>query len=303
MPLHGPERLDQIDTGTLADLDSIVVLGQVGHPSPGQWAALDAWVRAGGDLFVEGVGSAVEIPESLTDLPEPYPDPMPIDSMTMSSASLSWRFEPQEIGGQSLSGFDKPDWNGTGLWETRVPGGVKPWAEPILFNRGVTVLVGGDHGAGSVMWSGLNLAYHADAFQNAGEASVLFDLLGLPDQPSRFSADGPGLTDNQHARLTSAPGDRGVFMAQNASPNWHVLVDGAPAEIHRAGPEFMWIPLPDDGARHVVEVTYRMSGIERHANRVSLAAFGALAGVMLVPRRFAPASWWGPRRRLTRPRP
>lgn len=297
MLVHGPERLDQLDPAQLDGIDQLLVFGEIGDPEDAQWAAMDAWVQAGGHLFVEGVGSQIRLPKSLTDIPEPYPDPMPIPTMTLSAAAQTWRFDVAELGGIALSGFDKPDWNGSGLWETRVPSAPKSWATPVLINRGVTVVVSGRLGEGSATWSGLNLAYHADFFENPDETAVLFHLLGVDDpEPAPVTDDGPGMTTNQHVRWVSAPGDAGVFLAMNSSPNWTATVDGAPATIRSAGPEFMWIALPDDGARHVVEVTYRMSTLEERANMVSLVSIGSLLGVLCVPRRWAPRRFWHGRR-------
>jgi hypothetical protein len=70
----------------------------------------------------------------------------------------------------------------------------------------------------------------------------------------------------------------GVLFKESWFPNWHASVNGVPASIYRAGPDFMYVPL-GKGVKYpaVVTLEFTRSGLEWLGDSISVLSLLGLA--------------------------
>jgi hypothetical protein len=74
------------------------------------------------------------------------------------------------------------------------------------------------------------------------------------------------------------------LLKEQDAPDWQARIDGRRAAIYSAGPGMMWIPLPDDGRPHVLDVEYRLSAVETLGYLVSALVLAALLALTVSRR-------------------
>ena len=137
-------------------------------------------------------------------------------------------------------------YDGRLAWDTSAPA-VKRGATTILTANGTPLIVRSELGAGRVVWSGLNLPYHAAAFKNLDEARLFAQLLSTASAREPEVASGETrYVDPQHLEI-DATDSRGVLVKENLAADWKARVDGHPARIYPAGLDFMWVPMHGAG--------------------------------------------------------
>jgi hypothetical protein len=95
-----------------------------------------------------------------------------------------------------------------------------------------------------VVWSGMNLPYHVVSNQAAEESRLLSQEIAWASPqdatPPAYTAD---FVNPQLSRVGITSNAKGVLFKESWFPNWHASVNGTPASIYRAGPDFMYVPL------------------------------------------------------------
>ena len=256
IPIRGGPYVDSYSPAELANFDVVVLYGWHTHSRSRATRLLTDYVRHGGGLVVDVAGR----PDQASGADELWPARserrVPFlrtwDIATQSDAATS---------GVSASRFSPPVYDGRLAWDTSAPV-VKPGARTILTANGTPLIVRSDLGAGTVVWSGLNLPYHAAAFKNLDEARLFSQLLSTASAREPEVASGSTrYVDPQHLEIR-ATGSRGVLVKENLAADWNARVDGHPARIYAAGLDFMWVPVHGAGT-HEVTLTYRRGPAEQ----------------------------------------
>jgi len=181
----------------------------------------------------------------------------------------------------ALGEFDPAVYNGGPWGISYIPASaIASWAAPVLLSDGRPVLVAGTLGAGHVVWSGMNLPYHAAATRNREESRLLASELTwaapkqAPDPPYQAEIVNPQLR-----RVSVTSEAAGVLFKESYVANWQATVNGRPALIHRAGPDFMYVTIPAAASYPAaVEFTFTHTSLEWTADMVSGASALGLIG-------------------------
>ena len=275
--LRGPVSFAQVTPAGLAGVDIVIGEGFDRPQLVQSAAALNRWVSAGGRLFLDAGNS-----QPLANLPAPFP----VTGTTRFDITGAWSFAPTaELSAADLAGFAPPNYNNTGTWQISKPTVIKHWAHAVLSGPATPLVVRGAVGAGTVTWSGINLAYHAVSTTNVDEDAVAAVLAGINPGAAPGAMAGGAATDNQHFSARTAPGDKGVLAKETFGIDWVASVDGRPATIRSAGPGFMWVAVPLDGHAHDVRLTYQTSGIEHAGDALSVLSVALIGVFWIVPKR------------------
>jgi len=119
----------------------------------------------------------------------------------------------------------------------------------------------------------MNLLYHIASYQGEEESRFLAQMIqwvsnedevAQPQYEARF-------VHPQRREVTVQGRAKGVLFKESYFPNWHAYVAGKERRIYRAGPDFMYVPLPPD-ADYPLGVTflYRRSTLEQLSLGISL---------------------------------
>jgi hypothetical protein len=273
--VQGPTSLDQVDTADLAGLSTVIIASTA--PTPiGESGALTDWVRAGGRVYVE----ATE-PVSAS----PMPDPFPITGQVAGEVQGNWNFTtaalPEPFKG---SDFGPADWNNTGQWGVQRAVGIKPWASVLLADRLGPLLIEGKFGRGTVVWSGMNLGYHADVANRENEFALWHQLLGVDTDTAQAVAAGT-VIDPFSAEIRTSIGHRTVVFAEKYHPGWTATVDGQRSVVTQTAPGFIAVAI-DPSMPHRVELTFSDGHLPPTAMWAALIVLGlCLAGALVLPLR------------------
>jgi hypothetical protein len=278
--VKGPGHPSDLSEADLSNIDSVIVDG-VAIDSTDRLNALDAWVNNGGRLFVESANSGVEAAESL-------PSPMPVAGFESKVVRGIWDFRfgaPQPVEPWTQRGtqeFGLPSWSGRAAWEVKKATELKPWSTVALSAGDSPIIVVGRLGAGTVTWSGMNLAFHASLQFEGNEKQFVARLVGVADESEAVS---PGAFEpevkSSSISAINPPGSSGVLVRQNLNGNWRASVDGRSVRILEAGPGFMFVPTDQPGA--VVKLWYATSLVERLGWWVTLIALAVTLTMLLHP--------------------
>jgi hypothetical protein len=251
IPIWGGVYADGVSEFALSHADAVMLYGAKSHDSGRAASILGNYVRSGGRLFIDSGD------DPLSDMVAAGPSsPAPLSTAYYATIAGSWQFRlngGQGILPNELKTFSPPSYAGTQTWQVAVAFQLAPWARPILSSHGDVVLVGGQFGAGQVIWSGLNLPYHIASFQNAGESALLARSLGaVTVRAGRLDVTGFN-PDHVSASVTG----RGVLVSEYLAAGWTATVNGVASPIEEAGPGMMYIPLPAHPS--VVELNYGLT--------------------------------------------
>lgn len=261
IPIYGGKSLS-LPLSELSQFDAVFL-----HNYRTKNLALDIkpigeFVHQGGALLIES-SRKIEGNKELRELPDPFP----VASIDPGERVEDWGFEPNQDFSPALFGSDP--------WKVNTAKGIKPWSEVVLSSFGEPVIVTGSFGRGKVIWSGINLPYHALSYQNKTETDyfgmLLEDILArqLTDQAEEkvdFSLWQP----EKRVIELSAP-RKGILLKESHFPQWHAYLQTTSngqrirkrLEIFAAGPNLMYLPLPQNisfPARIILD--YQISLIE-----------------------------------------
>ena len=281
IPIRGGDYLDDHSAADLAQFDQVILYGYRVHDRARASALLAGYVQNGGGVVMEANNSPFE---DTTSAPEPVPG----TQVKKVGIGPAWNLEsrPSAItSGIDFAAFAPATYQG-GPWGISYipPALIRSWAEPLLLSDGRPVLVAGILGRGRVVWSGLNLPYHTVANQTEDESRLLAqEIAWASPKKATASAYDATFVNPQLRRIEVTTPAAGVLFKENWFVNWHVSINGKPAELYEAGPGFMYAPLPKTltfPARVTLEFT--RSPLEWLGDGISMAAFVALVAYLLV---------------------
>lgn len=271
IPVRFTHPLDKIDPEELNKFDLVFLYGYE-IQNPKSVKKLKKYVEEGGGLFIET--------NKFIDEERIFSDILPVSGISNTEYGKQWQLtkgslgkkvlEDIDLGGFGPAIFDKSPW-GVGVAED-----INDKAEVFLLEAGKPILVGQDIGKGRVVWSGMNLPYHIDTYKTSIEADMLGEIFfwAMNRRPTKselingtYSENGDTLqfeTDTYQVKLpnpeewivTLKDPAQGVLFKESYFVDWTARVkEGGKwkkAEIYKAGPDFMYIPLKGISASEVV---------------------------------------------------
>ena len=271
IPVRGGQYLDDYSASDLAQYSQVILYGYGVHDQARAFAVLAQYVSGGGSAYIEAGNSSL----ATSDAP---PAAIPGARIMKTAIGPSWKLQAEGspiTAGIDLSGFAPAVFQGGPWGVSYIPAAaIAPWARPVLTSDGRPLMVAGALGNGRVVWSGMNLPYHAQSTQSEDESRLLAQAIawGAPDTSvdPLFSTD---FVNPQERRITILGPATGVLMKETWVPNWHVTVNGRPATIVRAGLDFMYVPLPKGTSYPAhVEFNFDRSPEEWFGDAVSISA-------------------------------
>lgn len=252
IPIRGGDFIDDHTPEELSTYDAIFLYNYRYRNYEKAWNILREYVSNGGGLIVEtGVQYACEWNSSS------LPPIFPIDRTVWLTDISSWNFASSgNVFAVNFSSFSPA------IYESK-PWGIsaasneslRGWAESILWSNGRPVVAAGRYGAGRVIWSGMNLPWHLRIYENKEESRLLSKVIEWVADSSEkrgletdFSVDRIS-PEKIVMRIGSAC--EGVLLKEFYFKDWHVYLekDGkrvVELRILRAGPDFMYVPIPKE---------------------------------------------------------
>ena len=299
IPIRGGAYIDDHSAAELGRFSAVVLYGFKAHDPARAMSLLAGYVRGGGGLVMEANNAPYETADSA-------PDPIPGGRVARIGVGPGWDFQatPASLAdGVNLGAFAPARYEGGPWGVSYIPAGdVKAWATPVLLSGGRPVVVAGVLGAGRVVWSGMNLPFHA-VDNSAEEESRLLDAEIAWVAPDAGVAGGydPKFI-NPESRAIAVSGEAtGVLFKESWFEDWHATVGGVDVPIYRAGPDFMYVPLASHSGRPVtVDFRFSRSILEWTGDVISLVSLALLLAYLVA----GPRLWaWARRRRGRRPSP
>lgn len=253
--VEGNERIDDYSLSELKQFDILYLFGYGYKYRTRAWNLIDAYLRAGGKVFISTGWQYVDRDFEQTNPPAWLP-----------AASLTWteKFNKRSAYDFNLSAinskvdtaeFGPLEWNGAG-YGVSAASGLRAWAKPVLSVDGVPLLAVGEYGKGRIVWSGLNLIGHMNV-NNYNQSELLFfrslfDWLRGNNQPVDLSnaveiiRDNPDKVSLNFSQNTDS--QTVLYWRESFFPSWQAkLVSGnheRKIKIYFAGPRLMLMPLP-----------------------------------------------------------
>ena len=141
-------------------------------------------------------------------------------------------------------------------------------------------MVAGTLGKGRVVWSGMNLPYHIASTRNVEESRLLTEAVSwsAPNQ-STAAAYTATFVSAQLRRVVLTSPAAGVLLKESSVPNWLARVNGTTVGIYRAGPDFMYVPIPS-GTTYpaTVQLEFTHTPVEVIGDALSIVALVGLLG-------------------------
>lgn len=296
IPVRGGPYLDDYSEANLAQFDQIILYGYSVHDPTRAMALLRNFVQRGGGVVMEAYHSPFE---DVASTQEPIPGTL-IKKIGIGPA---WHLEGPSspiTAGIDLATFAPASYQGGPWGVSYIPAAfVRSWAEPVLLSDGRPVLVAGTLGQGRVVWSGLNLPYHAVSNQAVEESRLLSqEIAWASPRETTDRAFTAEFANPQLRRIRITSPSSGVLFKESWFANWHASVNGRPAPVYQAGPDFMYVPLGKD-VSYPAQVTleFTRSATEWLGDAISIATLVALLAYAAASlRRRRPSLPTGPRR-------
>jgi hypothetical protein len=265
VPVWGGENLDF----SLEELSRFEVLFVYDYPllklKKAKVALLEEYLRGGGKILVETNHAF----EGTVDLPAFFP----MAKAAFEERRGEWDLTPAQKFSPALFGEDP--------WKVNVGLGLRRGGEVLLRSAGKPVIIRGEFGEGRLIWSGINLAYHALSFENKVEVSywveLLEELLGEPlVEKEEIMVDFSIWESEKRVMILDKPA-KGILVRESHFPQWRAYLKTKNAKgetqnalkIYTAGPRFMYLPLPDEGGSEA-GLAYKTGWLEKLGWVVSL---------------------------------
>jgi type 1 glutamine amidotransferase len=259
VPIKIAERIKDVSQADLANIDALVVYGYVAKDRE-EWQIIEKWIEGGGKMFVDTGSDAMDTAN--VNLPDFFPGGSSVKKQLgslpafVSSSNWADSIDASLFGEVMLDG--KP-------WDFSVmDGGFKPDSQVLVSQADVPVIIKRKVGAGMVVWSGMNLPYHAMVFKATEEGRavrmVLSELVGL-NESNGVKVDWERINP-QKINIFAHRGTKGVLVREQLY-DWKAWVNGKRTKVYAAGPTyhgFIWVPLANLGADVDFDIKLRFGG-------------------------------------------
>jgi len=261
IPIYLGPSLASLNKHNLKYFDAVFLYGyRKSIFAPDMWETLFAYVENGGKLIIE-TGQKVGETNNVR-LPEVFP----IKATNMEVISKPWNAEIKNNNltvGISQSDFTplKTKYTPYAISEAK-SSDLRSWAQAVLAKDGKVVMAYGQLGKGSVVWSGLNLPFHAIDNRNVSETVVFANILSwfFPTADKTIVDFEVSHPNPENISVKSNEG-KGVLIKENYSPGWGARLNGEATKIYKAGLFEMYIPF---NSRGINEVNLKYYGVPIH---------------------------------------
>jgi hypothetical protein len=290
--VEGVHLIDDYSIRDLREFDVVFLHGYGYQNRQLAWNLLEAYVEAGGALYVD-TGWQYSTPD--WEMPE-APAVLPVTALEWTDLGMTDAYLIQDAdfaAENDSSAFAPLIWDDL-PWNVSAPVDLRQWARPILSVEGTPMIVAGEYGAGRVVWSGMNLVGHSVAYDNSAERELLGALIGwLAPRPETTLLPTPEVIRDHPDRirfslLEPTEGPTSLLWREAYSPDWRarLIVDGDEVDIqtYRAGPGLTLLRLPQiDAAGAEIRLDYDLGWIGIAGNAVSLVTLIVLLILAVKP--------------------
>lgn len=247
IPLWFGSSLNELPSLDHLNIDGLVLYGYADGNSKKGLSRVEKYLRNGGKVFIE-TGSDVFQTQN-----DKLPNFFPISGTKKGEIGDSW--DIADFGPPVLD--DKP-------WLFSLPTSVKGNAQVHLKTADIPLVVSADYNSGKVIWSGVNLFFHANVYKNLKEGQIIKDLITNlilleSKQPPSFKAD---FISNRKVKIETKEA-KAVLLRQQAHSGWQAKVNGQKLPIYKTGPTypgFMYVAIPAKFKNEKVEVEFSYKG-------------------------------------------
>lgn len=252
IPVHKGEFIDDYKEGELKKFPIIILYDYQYKNQDKTVGLLQQYIENGGGLIIESKKE-----DDLSQI-------LPIASFERKNFGREWHLSETVQGKEVLGEIDfsafGPAVFDEGPWEVSVATEVKEESQILLLEANRPILVSAAVGKGRIIWSGLNLPYHIDAYKSEEESRLLGRLIAWvsrgdsivpPEMALRNDSlvyETPAFTAEfihpEKRKLIPKKQVSGVLFKEFSFPNWRAFVNGKKVDIYKAGPEFMYVPGP-----------------------------------------------------------
>ncbi len=220
--------VDDYSDAELAHYQAVLMLGYQHHDRRRAWDRLERYVQAGGSLFVETGWQYVD-PDWNSG---PAPALLPVPELRWQSLDPG---AAVEVNGALDSAFGSFAYEG-GSWGAGGSGAVRSAAEPLVKVGNQVVVARWKRGEGRVLWSGMNLIFHAAARTSQDEDNFLRNQFAwlLPAAGQSQQHLTPIWPTDEQAEISLEPASRPtwVLFKETSFPGWTAELK-TPSETHR----------------------------------------------------------------------
>lgn len=284
IPAYGGNNLNKIKRGDLKAFDA-VILHQYVSSDDKAFSVLEDYVKRGGKLFID-TGSDVR-QSSSSNLPEVFP----IKNSQRKGVGRSWEFSVNQdkiTEGVDFAKFGPPLFNDA-EWKVAGPKNsddLRDDTKVILKNKNNPLLVKRKIGDGTVIWSGMNLAYHFNQHKSLDEARLFINILKDFTNIEQHSIEPAKTTwsNNENVTIAADRKPRGILFKEQGWKGWHASVVSPinqDVPIYLAGPTypgFMYVPLNQVKVDGPIKLKFTYTGIFIYW----LAAFVNIAAILVI---------------------
>lgn len=247
--IYADRHADSFSPEELSSFDVIYMSGYTYRDQYRAFSRLTDYVTEGGKLIID-TGGEVREAESI-DLPSLFP----FAGTSRTGLGKVWDLDSGGdalLKGVRLEFFSPPVFDGMD-WKLSYPQGeVDPDARVLLRHQGHPIIVTREVGEGSLVWMGMNLAYHIHANTNMEEAKLFLRLLETlqPLEEHEYVPGTPEFVSSRLVRFHSDRGGRGLLFKEQFYPGWFARVNGKRRPAYSSGPAYpgyLYVPLAEDG--------------------------------------------------------
>ena len=254
IPVKGPQNINNLTKNQLAQFNMLILYRFKGQ----SWKEIQRFIKAGGKIYIEAdaLNKSFSFP----------PDFFPVTKITTTEIQGQW--SPQIINKTDLTENIKienfaPFVYEGGPWRFSVSAkeDIRPWAEPILGQDNYFVLTRGIFGLGKVIISGLNLPFHIVANHNLDEVKLFTNSIQSLIEKQKLEQPTFEIQRSIPEKITIAGKNiKGVYFKENYHSGWKASLNGKQIPIYKAGFDFMYVPLLDEGVNKSQQVVLSFNG-------------------------------------------
>ena len=270
---QGPKYIDNMPSNQLANFDAVFLYKYDYKNYSKSWEKIDNYLKSGGKVFID-TGSEVKESSSI-DLPANFsknlPDIFPINQTKRGDLGSSWEAEIDktlltDVNPDNFSPFiyDNKPWNIS--YPADKNSELRSDTTTLVNCHGYPIVIEKVVGQGKIIWSGLNLPYHALYNYNADESNLLVNiykrLIDFGGQPVVSK-----LQWSAEKRTITSQGAKGILIKEEAFPGWQAKISGQAGSsglnIYKVGPTspgFMYVRVPTKWQSQPFEVTFTFKG-------------------------------------------